>query len=279
MRISFHTFPGGWPYNPFSWLSYRRASYRIDNSYALMEGMRKHGDTPFIGSKTKPSDADVAALWSWKRPEITSATMNGGRRVLVMERGFVQPRNEWVSLAVDGFNGRGQFAEASDNGDRWERLFSHHLKSWREGGDYALLIGQVPGDPALNGTDHAAWVKSTAAKLLALGHKVMFRPHPTAPMPCPAGAVLSAGTLAENLSDAERVVAFSSTTAVEAVLAGIPTVVHDEGSIAFPMCSHDVAAPLVRPDRTRWCHNMAWRQWSVDELRNGNAWAHVRTLL
>lgn len=276
MRISFHTFPSGWPYYPGSWFSYRKFHYRIDSSYALMKGMRRHGVRPFIGKKWKPSDADLAVLWSWKRPDVTAAMLGSGRHVIIMERGFIQPRNEWVSLAVDGFNNRGRFAPAPDGGKRWERLFSHHMKPWQTGGDYVLLIGQVPGDMALNGTDMVSWAQEQTNRLVKLGHRVAYRPHPELPTPCPLGATLSTGSLAGDLSGAERVVAFSSTTAVEAVLAGIPTVVCDEGSVAYPMASHSVEDPIIRPDRTIWAHDLAWRQWSLAELASGEAWAHVR---
>ena len=205
--------------------------------------------------------------------------LKSGRHVLIMEMGFLQPRIQWVSLAVDGFNNRGKFAPAPDNGERWERLFADRLKPWRDGGSYILLVGQVPGDTALNGIDMVTWAQEKTDQLLALGHDVVYRPHPKKPTPCPIGARLSTGTLADDLAGAERVVAYSSTTCLESVLAGIPTVVYDEGSIAYPMCSHDVADPLIRPDRTKWCHDMAWRQWTPAELADGTAWAHVRQAL
>lgn len=244
-----------------------------------MLGMEKHGIEAYIGAAHKPSSADIAVLWSWKRPAIINAMLGTGRHLLIMERGFIQPRNGWVSLAVDGFNNRGTFAPAADSGERWERLFSHHLRPWRNGDGYALLIGQVPGDAALHGADIVTWANEQTVKLLERGYRVKYRPHPEKPTPCPSGAIPSTGTLAEDMSCAGIVVTFSSTTAVEAVLAGIPTVVYDEGSVAYPMCSHDVAAPLVMPDRTKWCHDLAWRQWSMEELRNGTAWVHVRRAL
>lgn len=244
-----------------------------------MRGMKKGGVEVFIGSAYKASSADIAVLWSWKRPAIIKAMQDTGRDLLIMERGFIQPRNEWVSLAVNGFNNRGRFAPASDNGERWERLFAHHLRPWRDGGDYALLIGQVPGDAALNGKDIVAWAREQTARLVARGHKVVYRAHPEKPTPCPDGALPSTGSLAEDLAGAAMVVTFSSTTAVESVLAGIPTVVYDEGSAAYPMASHDVSGPLVRPDRTKWCHDMAWRQWSIEELKDGTAWTFVKKVL
>lgn len=246
-----------------------------------MTGMRRHGLIPFIGKKWEPADTDIAVIWSWKRPKIIRHVLASNKRhLIVLERGFIQPRFEWCSLAIDGFNGRGKFAPRGDNGERWERFFSHHLRPWRtEPGMYALLIGQVPNDSALLGTDIVAWAQEQTDRLRTLGHRVIYRPHPSATTPCPEGAILSTNTLAEDLKGADRVVTFNSTTAVEAVLAGIPTVTLDEGSIAYPMTSHDVADPLVRPDRTGWCHDLAWRQWSLEEFASGEAWAHVSSLI
>jgi hypothetical protein len=138
-----------------------------------------------------------------------------------------------------------------------------------------LLIGQVPQDAALQGTDIVRWAQQTTDQLAALGHRVLYRPHPLSTTPCPRGAELSTGTLDEDFANADRVVTFNSTTAVEAIFAGIPTVIHDIGSPAYPMASHDVAESLVRPDRTKWCHDMAWRQWSLEEMADGTAWVHA----
>jgi hypothetical protein len=141
------------------------------------------------------------------------------------------------------------------------------------------LIGKGPNDPSLHGTDFEAWTRRTTDSLLALGQRVRYRPHPDRPTPCPPGAELSTGTLAEDLADAAMIVSFNSSTDVEAILAGIPGIITDAGSLCYPIAAHDVWEPLVRPDRTLWCHDMAWRQWTIEELRNGDAWDHVRQLL
>lgn len=279
LTASFHSYPRGWPYHPGSWLSYPRSRYRIEYSNALRAGMKACGVKAFIGAKWEPCEADIAVLWSWKRPKIIEAAQCRNRRILVMERGLIQPRNEWVSLAVDGFNNRGRFAVCPDDGERWGRYFSHWLRPWREAKGYALLIGQVPGDTALRGTDMATWAQARTGALVKMGLTVVYRPHPLADTPVPDGAFISRRSLSDDLAGAGRVVTFSSTTAVEAVLAGVPVCVEDEGSVAYPMASHHVEEPLVTPDRTRWCHDLAWRQWSLEELRDGTAWKHVSTLM
>ncbi len=281
MRVSFHTYPPGWP-----WLNgwRRRNRDKHQKKYiagrAFRSALDADGVTTHARERNKPSPDDVAVIWGWKQSRLHNQMLADKKFVIILELGFIQPRNQWVSIAVNGFNGRGHFAPASDNGARWEKHFSHHLKPWREGDDgYALVIGQVPGDAALHGQNVAAWAKSTTAELIRLGHRVVYRPHPKGPTPCPPGAELSSRSLEEDFAGAARVVVYNSTTAVESVLAGIPTVVMDIGSVAYPMASHALDAPLVRPDRTRWCHDMAWRQWTLEELANGTAWNHVKQLL
>ena len=163
-------------------------------------------------------------------------------------RNSFQPRKEWFSLAINGFNGRGQFVPSQDKANDGKSILlitsSHGVKS-DEG--YALLIGQVPGDAALHGLDIVEWAQKMRRELIRLGHKVVYRPHPKGITPCPEGAELSTKSLDEDLAGASRVVVYNSTTAVGAVLAGIPTVTMDIGSVAYPMASHDLSAPLVRP--------------------------------
>lgn len=223
-----------------------------------------------------PSNADIAVIWSWKQRRVIERQIETGKHILVLERGFLQPRNSWISLSWDGFNGRGSFPGAADGGARWDHHFGPMLKPWRQSrGGNALLIGQVPGDAALFGLDIIAWTQEMSAKLIDLGNRVTYRPHPLSVTPCPNGANLSIDDLETDLALADFVVTYNSTTAVESILAGVPTIVMDIGSVAYPMASHSLEEPLRYPDRTSWCHDLAWRQWSLKELSDGSAWQHA----
>lgn len=217
-------------------------------------------------------------MWSWKQQALIGHAKSNAFDLLVMERGFLQPRNKWVSLTWNGFNGRGEFPKALDNGERWDRHFGHLLQPWKKtAGKRALLIGQVPGDASLHGIDIIDWLDQTAVELVGLGFTVNFRPHPSAPIPTPLHTVYQKNTLAEDFEYCDFVVTFSSTTAVEAIIAGKPAVVMDDGSVAAPMASRSLSEPLVYPDRTKWCHDLAWRQWRLSELADGSAWKHAIT--
>ena len=271
LNISVHLRPG--------------AEHQYQYGGALILGMRKHGLYPRVAGHNEPCASDIAVIWSWKQMQVINAARLRGAHVLVIERGFLPLREEWCSLAFDGLNGRGKFAPARDGGERWRKHFAQWLKPWRKGGKgHALLIGQVPGDPALCGMNMDAWIPALAHELMTRNMEVVYRPHPAlgatypgaAARKLPAGVRLSTGTLDEDLAGAALCVTYTSNTAVESVLAGVPAMAFDQGSIAWPMVSHDIDAPFFTPDRVRWCHDMAWRQWKIDELADGSAWEHVR---
>lgn len=277
MKVAFHTYPRGWPW-PTSWLRLRKTMHRYQAGRSLSSGIISTGGSVTTGHYNRPTDSDISVMWSWKQPELIRHHHQSGTPLLVLERGFIQPRNDWVSLTWNGFNGRGFFPGAKDNGERFEQNFGHLLRPWRQPtSGNALLIGQVPGDASLNGIDIREWVEDTARELGRLGLGVTFRPHPESPQPAPQGCELSNMDLANDLERCAMLVTFSSTTAVESVLAGVPTWVVDDGSVAAPVAARKIGSPFLFPDRTQWCHDLAWRQWRMDELADGSAWRHALT--
>lgn len=220
---------------------------------------------------TPPDDVDVAICWGWRVGKTLQA-----KRVLVMERGYLGDRMLWTSLGWGGLNGRAEFAPATDNGERFEQNFGHLLKPWKQDGGYALILGQVAGDQAVANVEIEAWYAEAGAAMERRGFEVRFRPHPKSGGSGKAlRSHLAGGTLDEALAGAAVAVTWSSNSGVEAVLAGVPTIACDEGSMARPVAAHSLGDELVRPDRSAWCREMAWRQFTTDEIRSGFAWQHV----
>lgn len=243
----------------------------------MAEGLRLHGLEVSFAAYDEPEPCDFAVVWGAHQKRV----MATGRPFLMQERGHIQPRMEWTSLGWNGLAGRGLYPMAQDGGERFARHFAHHLKEWRQGGSYALVMGQTPGDAAVEGTDVVSWAARVTAELQSLGHRVRFRAHPNcaarAAQQCPAGADLSGGSLADDLDGAAFVVTFNSTSGVEAALAGVPLVVMDRGGMAWPVSAHTLREAGVAPDRAQWCADLAWSQWSESELRSGAFWEAVRS--
>jgi len=241
---------------------------------AMADGLARHGVTVGMGGLHEPEPCDVAIIWGARHPRI----LESGRPVLIMERGHVGDRMRYTSLGWGALGRRGRYPQAPDGGARWERLWGQLLQPWSERPGYALVLGQVDGDAALNGLDVLAWAHEVSAALLDRGWDVRFRPHPLAQPKGPTGIPIAAGTLADALGGAALCVTFNSTAGVEAVLAGVPTVTLDAGAMAWPVATHALDVPPARPEREAWAHDLAWTQWSLDEIAAGDAWAAVGPL-
>jgi hypothetical protein len=262
----------------------RRPGVKHDHDAITMmaRGIAASGDRAEIVDRAPapaPEAVDAVCCWGWRHGSRLWA--RGHRRVLVLERGYVGDRMLWTSVGWNGLNGRAKFAQVDDGGSRWERHFGELMQPWRERTDgYALIMGQVPSDCSVRDIYFPTWIRSVVNELRTAypNRLIKFRPHPMAPnIRCDVRCTL--GSLAADLSGADLVVTFNSNSGVDAVLAGVPTVAADAGSMAYPVTSHSVAAPVVRPDRTAWAHAIAWAQWLPTELESGESWARLRNLV
>lgn len=253
----------------FTIISSPRAQHQLSHQAALADGLKVHGINPILTlgnfAKTKH-----VACWGWRLGKVLR---DAGKEVLVMERGYFGDRFEWSSLAWNGLNGRGEFAEAPDDSSRFKNNFT--MQPWKKGGDYVLIMGQVPGDASLQGRNMMPWYENAAREAAEkYGLPVKFRPHPLAAKKghnqLLKNATQSTGELDEALSGAAVVVTFNSNSGVDSVLAGVPTVAVDQGSMAWDVAGHKIG-DCVTPCRDAWASRLAWCQWRLDEISSGAA--------
>lgn len=245
------------------------------------EGMCKHSWNAQLSAL--PGECDLLVLWSARQQSAIRAQLARGGKVCILERGYVGDRFAWTSVSFGGgLNGHGVFHGPFDDGSRWQRNFPDYMKPWQEHSEgYVLLIGQVRTDFAVRGIDTLAWYSKAAAELRAHHHEVFFRQHPDEvrrrimPQRIP-GAPNIGGTLEEAMSGARRVVTFNSNAAVDSILAGVPTVATDQGSMAWEVSGHKVSEEIV-PDRQKWAKALAWKQWKMEEFKSGDCWHHVQS--
>jgi hypothetical protein len=235
----------------------------------MRRGLERSGVICAYGHYDEPTarTPDFAVIWGApsKQPHVCRESP----RVLVMERGHLPDRMQYASLGWDGLARRGRYPTAADGGARWRERWGHLMQPWTAHAGYALLIGQVPGDAAVRALDLDLWVKQQTAMLRHAGWQVRFRPHPM---------VRPSRSLAEDLAGAALCVTYNSTTGVESVLAGVPTVTLDEGAMAWPVAGHDLHQ-VVRPHRDAWAHDLAFTSWSLDEIAAGDPWQHLAPIM
>lgn len=253
--------------------------HQQDFGAAMAEGLKRHGVEVRHGGLNEPEPCDFAVVWGYKQHRV----INAAPHVLVMERGHFGDRMAMTSCGWDGLGYRGHYPKAP-NGERWLAA-GYGAQPWSDRATYmhALIIGQVEYDAALRGLNIVRWAEDVERELMAYGWKsIRFRPHPLADRarPTPWLTLTPKGsTLAEDLADADLCVTFNSTAGVEAVLAGVPTVTIDQGAMAWPVAAHSLMEGLKRPDRTEWAWDLAWTQWSRDEIASGETWAHLALVM
>lgn len=250
--------------------------YRRD---AFVRGLVRAGYT--IVDQGRPS-APTDLLVIWNRyghfESMANRWEEQGGSVLVAENGYIGKDAEGrqlYALAVHGHNGSGWW-HAGD-GTRWQAL-SIPLTDWvnRPNG-YALVCGQR-GIGSKQMASPPGWHDRIARKWTICPIKT--RPHPGA-KPDP-----KAPKLEEDLAGARYCVIWSSSSAVKALILGIPVVydaphwvcedaavpLHGLVSGKFELPSSDTLSEL----RQSALERMAWAQWSVSELESGEPFVLLR---
>jgi hypothetical protein len=252
-----------------------RAEHQTSWGGAFARGLEKHGWSVSVDKLPGRGNPDLLVLWSTRKTAIINRQIARGGGVCILERGYLGDRFKWTSVSFGGgLNGRGVFRGPFADAARWNTHFAGLMKPWRPASaGYALLLQQVPGDMSLRGVDIEGFYSQ--AKSAFQDMRVKVRPHPN--LTPRAGAAFEAArtSLQHDLSGAAFAVTWNSNSAVEAVLAGVPCIAMDKGSMAWDVTGHKLKVPPA-PDRDAWAHALAWKQWLKDELESGYCWENIR---
>jgi hypothetical protein len=215
-------------------------------------------------------------------------------------------RHNYFRIGVNGFvNSKGQFVAENKKLDpaRLDKIkedLGIEFPGWKNYQNKPILIMlQLPGDASLRGQNHAEWLADTVAKIRSITQqKIIIRTHPSMSdkarreffadlgdmcMSNYSNVVWSDGRTKTLQSDLERAgvaVSYSSGSAVDAVLAGVPCITVDQGSMAYPISEHrleNIRDPYIASNKevAEWLLKLSYSQWTTEEIVNGTAWEHL----
>lgn len=249
--------------------------------YEQHRGIKVVLETPFIGRKVYLDGSSILAML---------LRLIGRRRTPTNQ-------HEYLRIGLNGaFFDDADFCNANSPPDRWEELsktYNLKLAPYRTQGRHVLLVGQTPNDASLRGLDMLEWLEVTANSLKRLTDRpIVIRPHPLRLSKSVKRLHQSfardrqisidfppRGTIFDALKDCWVSVCYSSSSAVDSLLAGVPSITLAPMSIAWPVTDHDlnhVNKPTLHP-REQWLYDLAYAQWKVDEILSGDVWRHLRT--
>jgi hypothetical protein len=239
--------------------------------------------------------SDIAVVFGVRKKAVPYSNFRGnvidrqkanGKRTIVLETGYINRGDEesnHYAVGFDGLNGRADFNNHDSPSDRWQKL-GLKLKPWKQG-EKIIVCGQIPWDAAVEHVNHIQWLRDTILSIHEKSERqIVFRPHPKFKNPELLTHIdvanvceLSNRSLLEDLEDAWAVVTFNSNSGVESLIEGVPVFVDDHGSMAFPVANRNLLYidNPKKPEREQWAHNLAYCQWTLEEMRSGETWTHL----
>lgn len=247
----------------------REIHYRHD---CFSEGLRAAGYEvrSNVPQETKPGD--VLLIWNRydQMHEIATRFEKAGGTVLVAENGYLgadETGHQLYALARHAHNGRGQWYVGGP--ERWNAL-GIELKPWRTDGNHILICpNRSFGMPGLAmPPDWGNTVRRRLAKLTK--REVRLRPHP--------GNDAPRRPLLDDLAGAWAVVIWASSAGVNSLIVGVPVLCESPAWIckAASGSLNEVEAPPM-PDRLPAMHGLAFAQWSLKEIKSGEAFEKLLT--
>lgn len=148
--------------------------------------------------------------------------------------------------------------------ERWKKL-RLEIKPWRKAGKHILVC--PPGDvftSAVGGFSALDWSARVLRDLKAATDR---------PIRVRLKAMASVTPLAADLEECHALVTYMSNTAVEAVLSGVPVFCTGEcaASAMGKKNLAEIESPAYPENRVEWAQVLANNQWTLDEIRSGEA--------
>ena len=254
------------------------ASHKCTEAVAFADGLRHFGHnvrtltaSDYGKGQVIPTDAVVISGTRAKGAIIIADHEAAGIPVIVIDYGYLRRVSGMATWATGhwqiGLGGLNRPPRFPCPADRLERLGIAPQRPRQ--GELTLIMGQHSGDPShgLTDAEMASWAQRVCDETGGY-----WRPHPDSPH-IEVNAPRADGDLGQWLRRAKVVRTICSTAGLDALLAGVPAIAERPeracwGELSGP--EHPGAAAV-----TELCQRLAYGQWTLDEMRSGEAPAFV----
>lgn len=242
-------------------LQYRKPEGRVGIFY----GMSGHLARALVEYPEQGRHAVYADLGYWKRKD-------GGRW------------SGYHKLVVDGRHPTRYFQDVPKKHDRLEAL-GFQMAPWRRDDEAILVVGMGPKGARAEGFRVNEWEQSVVDELLRITDRpIWYRPKPNwLEATSLRGAEMHRSTdlLTDSLAGVRVVVSHHSNANVEALVEGVagftlegPALALNRSALDLEMIEELREATL--DERRQWAADLAYTQFSIEEMAAGVAWRHLR---
>lgn len=234
---------------------------------------------------------DIHVIWSvlWygrmaPNKMVWDEAQQQGKPVIVLEVGGIQRGTTW-KVGINGINREAYFGPKGNDDTRVKKL-GLKLKPWKynnEQGEIIIACQHNKSHQWRYQKSVQTWLYESIELIRQYtNRKIIVRPHPRDPIPgiqhefknvilqVPSHIPNTYDDFDFDVSDAYAVVNWSSNPATQAVMQGVPVYVGPD-SLAFDVgCTNlaSINAPVM-PDRTQWLNDIAYTEWTIEEISQG----------
>ena len=278
----------------------------------FIDGVNALGDDGRIILNYDVAEVDVGVVQGFVHPgsknmphlnlrkNVFETQQRRGKRSIIVDANlflYADPtnKNEFLRYSYDGvFPNTGDYCNDTPDPMRWQLLSSRlgiKLKPTQRNGNHILICCQRDGGWSMNGKSLLPWTIQTIHQVKKFSNRpITVRFHPgdkrskehrriLARNRIPNVSISETPNLLFDLQKAHCVINYNSSPSVAASIEGIPTIVLDPNRSQAAEVSHHSLSDienLKEFDRENWIHKMAQMHWTLDELKNGTAWKHLR---
>jgi len=278
----------------------------------FIEGVKKLGDIGHVVSDYNLINADVAVIQGFvhnnsknsqhlqlRKAVFDTQHAQKKRSIIVDSNLFLYADkgnlNKFLRYSYDGvFPNTGEYCNSVPDPKRWNLIQSRlniKLKPWKSLGTNILICCQRDGGWSMSGLDLIKWITKTIHQVRQHSQrKIIVRFHPgdknilihkknLKNYKFPNVKISCNEDILTDFLNAYCVITFNSSPAVAAAIEGIPVIVLDPNrSQAAIVSQHYISEieNLKEFDRELWIQQMAQMHWTLDELKDGSAWTHLR---
>ena len=278
----------------------------------FIEGVWRAGDEGSIVTDYNPINADVAVVQGFVHPgsknskhlnlrkEVFEKQQRDNKRSIIVDSNLFLSYDsgntkKYLRYSYDGiFPTTGEYCNTDPDPVRWQKISNElgiSLKDPSRTGKYILLCCQRDGGWSMDGQPLMPWVVHTIQTIRKFTDRIiMVRFHPGDKGRVQHIRALQryrlqgvspsvSDNLLSDLKSAYAVINYNSSPAVVAAIEGVPTFVLDPQRSQAAEVSHHKLNDLENIkefDREKWIQKMAQMHWTLDELKDGTAWRHLR---
>jgi hypothetical protein len=279
----------------------------------FIEGVWAAGDKGTIVTDYTPVDADVAVVQGFVHPgsknslhlnlrkNVFEKQLRDGKRSIIVDSNlflFADKNNskKYLRYSYDGiFPNTGEYCNASPDPTRWSKLsrdLQLQIKPWRlSKGKHVLICCQRDGGWSMDGQPLMPWLLKTIKEIKNnTDRPIKIRFHPgdkkvlehkrsIARYRLPGVTISHYDNILQDFIGCHAVISYNSSPAIAAAMDGTPVFVLDPNRSQAAEVSHHSLTDLENLqefDRLPWAQKMAQMHWTLDELKDGTAWRHLR---